>query len=311
MRNLKVFLLLLVALGGPLSFGQSTQELKVPQEYKTIQSAIAAALPGDTILIAAGIYPERLLIDKPLTLRGEDRDQVILDGSTLCQENHSVVRAVARGVRLEALTVSRCVIGVEVQGSAELINVVLRANALGLQVQDMAQASLEDSILTDNSVGVEAWVGARLSITGSSISGSNVAVKTLRNAWATIARSQVLSNTIGIEVWESRQVTIDTARIAENSGDGLWVRGPSGVRVIVLKSIIMANGENGIRLGASPNQPDVIIAEIQENAIQNNRGCGVWVDAEKEITVMGGGNQISGNASGDLCPPTFPWPKDF
>lgn len=310
MRELKVSLLL-VALGSILNFGQSARELKVPQDYKTIQAAITAALPGDTVLIAPGTYPESLLIDKPLTLKGEDRDKVILDGSVICQESRSAIRAAARWVRLEALTVTRCVVGVEVQGSAELVNVALRNNALGLQVQDLAQASLEDSILTDNAVGVEAWVGARLSITGTSISGSNVAVKTLRNAWATLARSQVLSNAIGVEVWDSRQVTINTTQITENSGDGLWVRGPTGVQIIVFKSAITANGENGIRLGASPNQPDAVTAEIRENVIQNNRGCGVWADAEKAITVTGGGNQISGNGAGNLCPPTFPWPQGF
>lgn len=310
MRGLKIFLVF-VAVVGMLSFGQSPRELKVPQDYKTIQTAITAALPGDTVLVAAGIYSESLLIDKPLTLRGEDRDQVILDGSVICQESRSAIRAAARGVRLEALTITKCVIGVEVQGSAELVNVALRANALGVQVQDLAQVSLEDSILTDNAVGVEAWVGARLSITSTSISGSNVAVKTLRNVWATLARSQVLSNAIGVEVWDSRQVTIDTVRIADNSGDGLWVRGPTGVQITVLRSVIAANGENGIRLGASPNQPDVITADIRENVIQNNRGCGVWADAEKEIRVTGGGNQISGNGAGNLCPPTFPWPQGF
>jgi len=310
MRSLKV-LVLFVAVASILNFGQSPRELKVPQDYKTIQAAITAALPGDTILIAAGAYTESLLVDKPITLKGEERDKVVLDGSVICQESRSAIRAAARGIRLEALTVTKCVIGVEVQGSAELINVALRANALGLQVQDLAQVSLEDSILTDNAVGVEAWVGARLSITGTSISGSNVAVKTLRNAWATLAYSQVLSNAIGIEVWDSRQVTIDTTRIAENSGDGLWVRGPTGVQITVLKSVITANGENGIRMGASPNQPDVITTEIRENVIQNNRGCGVWVDAEKEIKVTGAGNRISGNTAGDLCPPTFPWPQGF
>ncbi len=310
MRGLKIFLLF-VAVAGMLSFGQSARELKVPQDYKTIQAAITAALPGDTVLVAAGIYRERLLIDKPLTLKGEDRDKVLLDGSLVCQESRSVIRIEARGVRLEALSVAQCVIGVEVLGSADLINVALRANALGLVVQDLAQASLDDSVLTDNSVGVEAWTGARISITDTVISGSSIGAKVLRAAWATLARSQVVASTIGIEVWDARQVTIDTSRIAENSSDGIWVRGPTGAQVTIFKSVIVANGENGIRLGASPNQPDAVTAEIRENVIQNNRGCGVWVDAEKAITVTGSGNQISGNGAGDLCPPTFPWPQGF
>jgi hypothetical protein len=216
-----------------------------------------------------------------------------------------------RGIRIEAITVTKCIVGIEVLGSTELINVALRSNMLGLVVQDLAQASLDDSVLTDNSVGVEAWTGARVSITDTTISGSSVGVKVLRAAGATLARSQVLANTIGLEVWDARYVTIDTSRIAENSSDGIWVRGPTGAQLTVFKSVISANGENGIRLGASPNQPAAITAEIRENVIQNNRGCGVWVDAEKEIKVTGGGNQISDNGAGNLCPPTFPWPQGF
>ena len=50
------------------------------KDYTRIQDAIAAANNGDTIFVYAGIYYENIIIDKRITLLGEGRDSVIIDG---------------------------------------------------------------------------------------------------------------------------------------------------------------------------------------------------------------------------------------
>jgi hypothetical protein len=54
-------------------------ELYVPTVYPTIQAAINAANSGDTIIVAAGTYRENLNITKSITIRGVDRNLVILE----------------------------------------------------------------------------------------------------------------------------------------------------------------------------------------------------------------------------------------
>ena len=54
---------------------------RVPKEYPTIQKGVDAARPGDVVLVSPGIYKESVKITKPdITLRGTDRNKVIIDG---------------------------------------------------------------------------------------------------------------------------------------------------------------------------------------------------------------------------------------
>ncbi|MDH5450459.1 MAG: right-handed parallel beta-helix repeat-containing protein [Candidatus Bathyarchaeota archaeon] len=50
----------------------------VPDDYPTIQEAVDAASPGDTIFIKSGLYVENITAGKSLTFMGEDRDEVIV-----------------------------------------------------------------------------------------------------------------------------------------------------------------------------------------------------------------------------------------
>ncbi len=51
------------------------------REYSTIQEAVDAGNPGETIILAAGTYQENLRIDKPFTIKGAGESKTIIDGS--------------------------------------------------------------------------------------------------------------------------------------------------------------------------------------------------------------------------------------
>lgn len=52
-------------------------------DYATIQAAINAADPGNTIQVAAGTYTERLMVTKAITLQGAGAGLSIIDGTGL------------------------------------------------------------------------------------------------------------------------------------------------------------------------------------------------------------------------------------
>ena len=73
--------LALTACGGGTSAPSGPQTIRVPADHATIQDAVDAAQRGDIVLVAPGEYRESVHIKKEgITLRGEDRNTVILDG---------------------------------------------------------------------------------------------------------------------------------------------------------------------------------------------------------------------------------------
>ncbi len=86
----------------PTSGAQPTL-IRVPGDASTIGAAVERAAPGSLILVGPGTYQESVVLDKPgLTLRGADRNAVVIDGGGLRPQG---VLVVADGVRVENLTV--------------------------------------------------------------------------------------------------------------------------------------------------------------------------------------------------------------
>lgn len=77
--------------------------IRVPQDRPTIQAAVEAAQKGDLVLVASGTYHEAVVVQKVgITLRGMDRNTVILDGEN--KKQNGIIVA-ADGVVVENLTV--------------------------------------------------------------------------------------------------------------------------------------------------------------------------------------------------------------
>src|SRR3546814_190091 len=83
--------------------GSSTgATVRVPEDHDTIQEAVDAANPGDLVLIAPGTYEEAVDVTvENLTIRGLDRNEVVLDGGF---ELENGIRVLADGVAVENMT---------------------------------------------------------------------------------------------------------------------------------------------------------------------------------------------------------------
>ncbi len=92
MSSFSLFVLLL-SLSTIVQVGDVKAQSKtivVPTDYSTIQGAINAAGDGDTVFVKRGIYNETLVLNKTISLIGEDREDTIIDA----QRSRSEVIAV-------------------------------------------------------------------------------------------------------------------------------------------------------------------------------------------------------------------------
>lgn len=89
--------------GGGTGTASESTTLRVPDDYETIQAAVDASEPGDLVLISAGVYNESVTVEtENLTIRGLDRNKVIIDGKF---ENENGIKVFSNNVAIENLTV--------------------------------------------------------------------------------------------------------------------------------------------------------------------------------------------------------------
>jgi nitrous oxidase accessory protein len=78
---------LLVSLAVGVEFVKaSSKTITVPDDYSTIQAAIAKASGGDTVFVRSGSYPGGIVIDKPISLRGEGANKTTIVGGATASD---------------------------------------------------------------------------------------------------------------------------------------------------------------------------------------------------------------------------------
>ena len=73
-------------------------------DFTSIQQAIDAASPGNSIFVYSGRYTENIVIDTPIILNGENKDTTIINSSA----NDNIINITANGVELSGFTVEIC-----------------------------------------------------------------------------------------------------------------------------------------------------------------------------------------------------------
>ena len=171
--------------------------IRVPRNYQTIQEAINSAKPpGYLIRVAPGTYYEHIIVNKTVSLVGENREATIIDGNRTTQ---TLVKITADDVTLTNFTIQR-------------------AGEMGFASQAEALYLL----------------GSRVSVTSNIIRDSNkgIFIRPLSNSNQIIDNVITGNFFFGIDCGSSNNRIIGNSVVGNTPYDGIimssWLKGPLG-----------------------------------------------------------------------------------
>jgi len=205
--------------------------LKVPSQYPTIQAAINAAAPGDTILIEPGIYYERAIVNKTVNVFGTDQTTTIIDG----KGKGPILNITATGVAIKNLTIQNAqyYVGIWAEKAAPntitvtVLNCTFINNYAGITIVRGNRATITKNNCFNNQIGIESSSSTSISITYNSISntifyGIYLATQTKTS---TVKFNTLTNNKYGIYIHNSHNNTVSLNTImSTNTSNGYGIR---------------------------------------------------------------------------------------
>jgi parallel beta-helix repeat protein len=263
--------------------------------YDSIQSAIDASINGDTIFVYSGTYYENVIINKTISLLGEDKNTTIINGSN----NGNVISIDVDWVNITKFTITQC-------GSSDAgirlnavdfcmiaYNNVIWNNNYGMYFA----TSSNNNIITHNNVSSNELTGLGLSsssfntIVDNVISENNLIGIDL--GWS--SNNSIINNAISSNVWEG--VKLDTSSnnsIMNNniSNNGYGIRLYSSMGNNISNNNVSRNTWHGIFLYSSNNN-----TLLDNNIPENKGGYGIQIDGRSEFNVVAN-NILTDNGHG-------------
>jgi parallel beta-helix repeat protein len=283
-------------------------------KYRSIGAALANAAPGMTIVVRRGVYPENILIDKPITLMGDEKG-----GQTVIEcEQDGCVKLATDGAKVQNLTVraqvgflarwlgggravaiavfsghpiiDNCDVssnrgpGIVVSGAGsdpEIRNTKIHDCYLnGVLFTNNSRGSIENSEISQNGwAGIRSDSGSKPVIRNSKIHhGLMDGVLIAAQGFATLQDCDVFDNNYnGIALKESSSVNLNHSRVFNQKSDGLLVRDHSSARID--ECDVFGNASSAIEIA---DQSD---AQVLKTKVHNGQKAGIVVWRHSTATV--------------------------
>jgi nitrous oxidase accessory protein NosD len=230
---------LLASFSVNVHFGWASRTIIVPDEYPTIDAAIRAASSGDIIRVKSGVYQENLVIDKPLSLIGENRGNTTILGTGGVERGLNAVftltanRVTVSGFDIESLNYSspsKRATGFSVEGDGCTItdnNISNLYYGIFCSVQSLTLIS-RNSIIGNYKDGIRFCGGSQSVFSENYISGNSQSAIAIEGYSNTISKNKIENNGRGIGVGTSYSIVFGNSLIS-NIESGFYFTGSSNI----------------------------------------------------------------------------------
>jgi parallel beta-helix repeat protein len=165
----------ITAKASPVTLTADPITIIVPDNYTTIQGAINNASSGDTIFVRKGTYYEHVVINKTITLVGEDSNFTIIDG----YKTGNVIYIRANNVTVKSFTIRNSGMyiygGILVDHSTDnvIINNEIIYNYEGISLLYSSSNVVCGNTITSNNDGIYLYSSSNNVVSGNTIFSSN------------------------------------------------------------------------------------------------------------------------------------------
>jgi len=226
-------------------------------QLNTIQQAVDAAKPGDTVLIAAGTYAENVVVNKPLTIAAADRSA--LPTVKAANSGHDVFLITSSDVHIDGLALVGGASGVEIQHTSNCVvtNCTVNGNVFGVYVVGATANEVSNNNLNSNGFGIYLDESS-----GNKLSGNSAMNETGGGGKATYSD--------GIYLYYSDSNNVTQNNLSANHVYGISLFHSSGNDIS--NNTISADEQIGVRLGEASNNNT-----LRFNTIGGNSQLGILI----------------------------------
>jgi len=194
-------------------------------DFHTIQDAIDAATSGDTIYVHNGVYTEHLVVDKSLTLMGEESGLTIINGTL----SETAIKITADNVQISNFTIQEGYEGIHIVNSDE--NTISENTIISNEFEGLWAENSTNNLIADNIISYNGWDGIYMdNVSHTNLRGNTIVSNNGSGVWLDASHDNSLEyNTMNNNEWEGVHMYIVSCTslqrntIVSNNGSGVWL----------------------------------------------------------------------------------------